>query len=107
MNSVRALQKQKYRGHPNIVLKNMKHKEHRAIDRAVLRQEFPKVHRWMDQPAWRCGPGHRKYRHDARAVVLMALRERDPRAGVSALLHIAADFAPGEIVKLLQEANKR
>jgi len=84
----------------------MKHKEHRAIDRLVLGQEFPQVHRWMDQPAYRCGPGHRKYRHDMRAVVLMALRHQDPRAGAAALLHIAADFAPGEINKLLRSGRK-
>ena len=84
----------------------MKHKDHRALDKIVLGQEFPKVHRWMDQPAYRCGPGHRRYRHDARAVVLMALVHRDPKAGAAALLHIAADLAPGKIKKLLREARK-
>ena len=84
----------------------MKHKDHRAIDRLVLGQEFPSVHSWIDKPAYRVGPGHRKYRHDLRAVVLMALRHRDVRAGVSALLHIGADFAPTEIRKILKKAGK-
>ena len=85
-----------------MVLGLMKHKDHRAICKLVLGQAFPNVDRWMDRPAYRRGPGHRKYRHDARAVVLMALREGDPRAGVAALLHIAADLAPGEVAKLLK-----
>lgn len=84
----------------------MKHEDHRAICKAILGQAFPEVDRWMDQPAYRCGPGHRRYRHDARAVVLMALRHQDPRAGVAALLHIAADLAPAEITKLLRSARR-
>ena len=84
----------------------MKHKDHRAIDKLILGQEFPEVHHFMDQPAYRYGPGHRRYRHDARAVVLMALRHRDARAGVSALLHIGADLAPGEIIKIVRRARR-
>jgi hypothetical protein len=83
----------------------MKHKDHRAIEKLVLGQEFPEVDRWMDKPAYRVGPGHRKYRHDMRAVVLMALVHRDPRAGAAALLHIAADFAPEELKKVVKGAN--
>lgn len=83
----------------------MKHKDHRAICKAVLGQEFPQVDRWMDQPAYRYGPGHRKYRHDARAVVLMWLRH-GPRAGVAALLHEGADFAPSEMLKLLKRMRR-
>ena len=81
----------------------MRHKDHKAIDELVLGRAYPKVHQFMDAPAYRVGPGHRKYRHDARAVVLMALRHRDARAGVSALLHIGADFAPTEIRKILRK----
>ena len=84
----------------------MKHKDHRAIDKLVLGKEFPQVHRFMDQPAYYLSYGHRRVRHDLRAVVLMALRHRDARAGVSALLHISADFAPTEIRKLLKKAGK-
>ena len=84
----------------------MKHKQHRAIDKLLLGKEFPQVHQWMDQPAYRVGPGHRRFRHDARAVVLMALRHQDPRAGVSALLHIGADLAPAEIRKILRRARR-
>ena len=84
----------------------MKHKDHRAIDKLVLGREFPGVHRWMDKPAYRYGPGHRRFRHDMRAVVLMALREKDPRAGVSALLHIGADLAPTEMRKILRRSGK-
>jgi hypothetical protein len=84
----------------------MKHKDHRAIDKLVLGKEFPEVHRFMDQPAYRYGPGHRRFRHDARVIVLMALRHRDPRAGVSALLHIGADLAPGELKKVLRRARR-
>jgi hypothetical protein len=83
----------------------MKHKEHRALEKLILGQEFPEVDRWMDRPAYRVGPGHRKYRHDARAVVLMALVHRDPRAGAAALLHIAADLAPGELKKAVRRAH--
>jgi len=84
----------------------MKHKDHRTIDKLVLGREFPEVHRYLDAPAYRYGPGHRRFRHDGRAVVLMALRHRDMRAGISALLHIGADFAPTEIRKILKKAGK-
>ena len=80
----------------------MKHKDHRAVCRAILGEEFPQVDRWMDQPAYHYGPGHRRFRHDGRAVVLMSLRH-GPRAGVAALLHIGADLAPTEILKLLRK----
>jgi len=84
----------------------MKHKEHRAIEKLVLGKEYPEVDRWMDQPAYHYGPGHRKFRHDARAVVLMALVHRDPRAGAAALLHIAADLAPVELKKAMKRARR-
>lgn len=84
----------------------MKHKEHRAIDKLVLGREYPDVHRFMDKPAYRMGPGHRRFRHDMRAVLYMALKHQDPRAGVSALLHIGADFIPGEMKKMLKQVRK-
>lgn len=84
----------------------MKHKDHQAICKLILGKSYPDVDSWMDQPAYRYGPGHRKFRHDLRAVVLMALRHQDPKAGVAALLHIGADFAPGEIRKLLRQVRK-
>lgn len=81
----------------------MRHEEHRAIDKLVLGRAYPEVHRYMDKPAYYMSFGHRRVRHDLRAVVLMALRHRDARAGVSALLHISADFAPTEIRKILRK----
>lgn len=83
----------------------MKHKDHRAICEAILGKSFPAVDRWMDAPAYRYGPGHRRFRHDARAVVLMALREGDAKAGAAALIHEACDFAPNEILKLLKRKH--
>lgn len=84
----------------------MRHKDHRAIDKLLLGKEFPEVHSFMDAPAYHVGYGHRKYRHDLRVVLFMALKHQDPRAGVSALLHIGADLAPGEMKKLLKQVRK-
>jgi hypothetical protein len=67
------------------------HEEHRRIDRLLLGKEYPWVHRYLDRPARWAGKGHRRYRHDMQTVALVLLASKDPKAAISAFMHIAAD----------------
>jgi hypothetical protein len=61
---------------------------HRLIDRIFLGEEFPHVHRWMDEPYKWLGPRHRILRHSVPEVLL---RFGLSKEFLSACLHILAD----------------
>jgi len=65
---------------------------HNLINKLILGKSYDEVNRLIDFPyLWLKGK-HRKYFHDIKTTPLtIALLERDPMAGIAAMLHIAAD----------------
>lgn len=63
---------------------------HRKVDRLILGEEFPEVHRIKDLPAKFLGAKHRRLFHDVDTAVLLGAIY-GPKAFLSALLHDLAD----------------
>ena len=64
---------------------------HLQDDRRILGRTYPEIHRFMDRPSKYMGKSHRKVRHDLGTVLMILLVTGDPRAAVSALMHIRHD----------------
>jgi len=77
-----------------------RHKTHKVVDRLLLGREYPKVHIYLDEPAWLWGLGrrHRIARHHPVATPVEVLLQQylrgeqvDTGAALSAFLHILTD----------------
>ena len=66
-------------------------KIHLQDDRRILGREYAEIHKFMDRPSKYMGRRHRRVRHDLGTVLLILFATGDPRAAVSALMHIAHD----------------
>jgi hypothetical protein len=82
----------------------LRHKQHRAIDRALLGKEFPDVHEWMDKPAVWLGPSHRIMRHSPLEILLKY--HDDPERAFSALLHLLADEADSKLKRKVRKKKR-
>ena len=83
----------------------MRHRDHRRIDRLVLGEERPFVHRFADAPYPVLGRRHRVVGHDVATGISIVALTGDPRDFVSHLLHVAADAA--ESRRLMRKRRRR
>jgi len=66
-------------------------KIHEFIDKVILGKKYKKVHRLLDFPAFFV-KNHRRFLHDKYGVLLALItHDFDPKAGLSAILHILLD----------------
>jgi hypothetical protein len=66
---------------------------HESLDRILLGQRYPLVHRLLDLPSMWLGERHRELLHDELTATLAGLAVEGPRGALSALLHVWLDRA--------------
>jgi len=81
-------------------------KQHNALCRlfGIPEKKADRINAEIDLPVKEFGPSHRKYRHDFRSAVLMAMLERDAKVLVIHRLHTLLDQNKDleKIIRILQ-----
>lgn len=72
---------------------------HRYFTRKVLGKSYAEVHRIMDSAHKVLGPKHRVVGHDLLTVAMFTAK--NPKYGLAALTHLALDFAPPKVKRLV------
>ena len=69
------------------------HSLHRRVERAILGEAFPDVHRLLDLPGLAGVKRHRRFLHDPLSAFIAGYALHGGKGALSALLHVALDKA--------------